>query len=185
MNKYRSVTEAMKKLVAGRQRFRCANKPGANLERIESYKCPLWILETEDKGLFDESGYDIDHIREFSLTGDNNITNLQALCKSCHAVKTRIFLQSNERPMKRVKDGKRKVKDVIDDVSIDEAIDEENDCNEPDTVSEDSEEVIVVESPFKCPKCGNGFTTKQNLQYHTSHNACNKPHECKYCRKHR
>lgn len=107
MNKYRSVTEAMKKLVAGRQRFRCANKPGANLERIESYKCPLWILETEDKGLFDESGYDIDHIREFSLTGDNNITNLQALCKSCHAVKTRIFLQSNERPMKRVKDLQR------------------------------------------------------------------------------
>ena len=44
--------------------------------------------DCENKGSFDRSGYDIDHIKEFSITFDDNINNLQALCKSCHSIIT-------------------------------------------------------------------------------------------------
>jgi 5-methylcytosine-specific restriction endonuclease McrA len=39
--------------------------------------------------MFDESGMQIDHIIEVKHGGTNEITNLQALCPCCHAVKTR------------------------------------------------------------------------------------------------
>ena len=71
----RNVTESQKRRVAGRQRFKCA-------ESIPDYTCPL-------KGEpFDESGYEIDHIQELRDGGSNELTNLQALCISCHRVKT-------------------------------------------------------------------------------------------------
>ena len=71
----RSVTESQKKRVAGRQRYKCAAS-------IPEYTCPL-------KGEpFDESGYEIDHIKELRDGGTNDLTNLQALCISCHRVKT-------------------------------------------------------------------------------------------------
>jgi 5-methylcytosine-specific restriction endonuclease McrA len=37
---------------------------------------------------FDEAGYDIDHITELRNGGSNDISNLQALCPTCHRVKT-------------------------------------------------------------------------------------------------
>lgn len=70
----RKVSESTKKQVAGRQRFRCATVP--------NYACPL---RNEP---FDEAGYDIDHIVELRNGGSNDITNLQALCPTCHRVKT-------------------------------------------------------------------------------------------------
>lgn len=71
----RNVTDSQKKRVAGRQRFKCAAS-------IPDYTCPL-------KGEpFDESGYDIDHIKELRDGGSNDLSNLQALCISCHRVKT-------------------------------------------------------------------------------------------------
>lgn len=71
----RKVTVAVKKQVASIQRFICA----AN---ISGYVCPL-------KGKsFDEAGYDIDHIVPLSEGGTNDVSNLQALCVSCHRVKT-------------------------------------------------------------------------------------------------
>jgi len=71
----RNVTESQKRRVAGRQRFKCAAS-------IPDYTCPL-------KGEpFDESGYEIDHIQELRDGGSNELTNLQALCISCHRVKT-------------------------------------------------------------------------------------------------
>lgn len=71
----RKVTVAVKKQVASIQRFMCA----AN---ISGYSCPL-------KGKpFDEAGYDIDHKVPLSEGGNNDVTNLQALCVSCHRVKT-------------------------------------------------------------------------------------------------
>lgn len=70
----RKVSEALKKLVAGRQRFTCATIP--------NYSCPM-------KGKpFDEAGYDIDHIVELRNGGSNDPSNLQALCPTCHRVKT-------------------------------------------------------------------------------------------------
>uniref|UniRef100_A0A6C0AJH3 HNH nuclease domain-containing protein n=1 Tax=viral metagenome TaxID=1070528 RepID=A0A6C0AJH3_9ZZZZ len=71
----RNVTESQKRRVAGRQRFKCAAS-------ILDYTCPL-------KGEpFDESGYEIDHIKELRDGGSNDLENLQALCIMCHRVKT-------------------------------------------------------------------------------------------------
>jgi len=71
----RNVTESQKKRVAGRQRYTCAAS-------VPEYTCPM-------KGEpFDESGYEIDHIKELRDGGSNDLSNLQALCIMCHRVKT-------------------------------------------------------------------------------------------------
>ena len=90
----RSVTDSMKKNIAGRQFFKCANSPLMQLEKLEDYKCPLWQKSCENRGSFDQSGYDIDHIIEFAISFDDSESNLQALCKSCHSVKTKKFLRN-------------------------------------------------------------------------------------------
>lgn len=71
----RKVSDSQKKRVAGRQRYRCAAS-------VLNYKCPL------NGDPFDESGYEIDHIQELRDGGNNDISNLQALCPMCHRVKT-------------------------------------------------------------------------------------------------
>jgi len=96
MSKRSELTESTKKEVAGRQFYRCANKPNSKLDKLEDYDCPLWACE-EKKGSFDKSGYAIDHIKEFSVTKDNDISNLQALCVSCHTVKTKKFMQKKKK----------------------------------------------------------------------------------------
>ena len=90
----RSLTFPQKKFIAGKQFYKCANKPGANLHRLGQYKCVLWQRPGINKGSFDESGYEIDHIVEFSIGGLESESNLQALCLSCHAVKTKKFLMA-------------------------------------------------------------------------------------------
>jgi hypothetical protein len=71
----RNVKESQKKRVAGRQRYTCAGS-------VPDYTCPM-------KGEpFDESGYEIDHIKELRDGGTNEESNLQALCIMCHRVKT-------------------------------------------------------------------------------------------------
>jgi hypothetical protein len=92
----RNVSDAKKKMVAGRQNFKCANNPAVNITGLDDYKCPLWQIVGEKQGLFDEAGYDIDHIREHSISHDDKINNLQALCKMCHPVKTKRFLINNK-----------------------------------------------------------------------------------------
>lgn len=84
----RNVSETLKKKVVFNQKNKCANFPNSNLKYIDQYKCPLYIY---NNGLFDESGYEIDHIIEFCIGGSDDITNLQALCTSCHTVKTKNF----------------------------------------------------------------------------------------------
>jgi hypothetical protein len=89
MSNTRKVQESTKKLVAGNQLFKCNNSPGSNLYRLEKYKCPSW--SSEKKGSFDGAGYEIDHINEWSVSKNDNIDNLQALCPQCHSFKTRKF----------------------------------------------------------------------------------------------
>jgi hypothetical protein len=96
MKRVRHLTEATKKTVAANQHFQCANKPGSNIESLDGYKCPLWQLSGGAHGCFDESTYEIDHIDAHSLTQDDSIGNLQALCKMCHGVKTRKFMMQNK-----------------------------------------------------------------------------------------
>lgn len=102
----RSLTEATKKIIAGKQYYKCANSPQSNLECLSGYLCPQWKTneDTITIGSFDESGYEIDHIIEFVKTGDDSENNLQALCKSCHSVKTKRFLMKfkKNKPIRKV-----------------------------------------------------------------------------------
>ena len=89
----KTPTEAQKRMIAGRQSFKCANKPDVKLKGIETYQCPLWLKNIGDNpGSFDQSGFELDHIDELCMSGDNSLDNFQALCKSCHCVKTKKFL---------------------------------------------------------------------------------------------
>ena len=72
--------------IAKKQDFKC--------NKIFGYDCLLWKY---NDGQFDEAGYQIDHIDEFCLTGNNDISNLQALCPNCHAVKTKRFLKKKRK----------------------------------------------------------------------------------------
>ena len=101
------LSESVKKGIAGKQRYKCANKPGVILKGLDGYLCPLWNSTTDNelKGSFDESGYEIDHIDELATSGDNTQQNLQALCRMCHGVKTKRFnqqlmkMKDNEHPI--------------------------------------------------------------------------------------
>ena len=68
---------------------KCANYPNSDV--IKNYNCPMWIM---NNGLFDESGYNIDHKEEFSKTHNNDLSNLQLLCVCCHKVKTKLFMDN-------------------------------------------------------------------------------------------
>lgn len=96
----RKVTPGTKSQVATRQKFRCMNRPGSNIRGLQGYNCPLWRLYDDDgiynNGVFDESGYEIDHINEWSKTRNDNIDNLQALCCMCHRVKTKAFAMNHK-----------------------------------------------------------------------------------------
>jgi mRNA-degrading endonuclease YafQ of YafQ-DinJ toxin-antitoxin module len=99
-------------MIAGLQHYKCANKPESNLIGLKNYKCPLYFHNDPIlKGSFDDSGYEIDHIT-LSLSGqvmleavlpsitehcidqNDDVDNLQALCKMCHSVKTKKFLMN-------------------------------------------------------------------------------------------
>lgn len=88
----KTISESSKKQIAGLQFYKCANKPNANLTGLENYECLLWQKEDINKGSFDGSCYEIDHIIEHSIGGSDDSSNLQALCNSCHAFKTRNFM---------------------------------------------------------------------------------------------
>ena len=92
----RRLTQAQKKFIAGEQRFKCNNRPNSTLIGLDEYECPLWKAGGEDKGIFDASGYDIDHITEWSISKDDSLNNLQALCISCHKVKTKKFMMNKK-----------------------------------------------------------------------------------------
>lgn len=86
--KERKLTPKQKIKIASRQYYKCANSP--NSQVISNYVCPLWKRKIH-QGSFDESGYDVDHIEEFCISGNDKEYNLQALCLSCHRVKTKRF----------------------------------------------------------------------------------------------
>jgi hypothetical protein len=89
----KNPTDAQKRMVAGIQSYKCANNLTTKLSGLETYQCPLWQkADTDNKGSFDQSGFELDHINELSISGDNSLDNFQALCKSCHSVKTKKFM---------------------------------------------------------------------------------------------
>jgi 5-methylcytosine-specific restriction endonuclease McrA len=94
----RKVTESVKKSVAAKQDFKCANFPGSNI--ISDYEC---VYHQCRSGTFDEAGYEIDHVVEFSETQDDKISNLQALCIPCHRVKTTRFNRKKRKAKAKAK----------------------------------------------------------------------------------
>jgi hypothetical protein len=106
----RKVSESVKKRIAGKQYFKCANEPGKQLIGLEGYECPLWQIEGPRKGTFNEACYEIDHIKEHSITHDDSEPNLQALCLMCHAIKTRRFMSNRSKNKSQSKQTKQKKK---------------------------------------------------------------------------
>jgi hypothetical protein len=95
-NRRINVRSTVKRKVDGRQFYKCANSPENNVKGLGGYKCPMW-LRNMDKGSFDENGCEIDHKIEYCITQDNSINNLQALCRACHKVKTKLFNKSRQK----------------------------------------------------------------------------------------
>ena len=77
----RKLTKAQKEDIAAKQNFKCAAS-------ISDYQCPLWERQ-DNKGIFGEEKYHVDHIVELWEGGKDDASNLQALCLNCHAVKTK------------------------------------------------------------------------------------------------
>lgn len=78
-----AISADQRMLIAGKHRFKCANPYG---------DCHLYKLPPFD-GSFNESGYELDHIIEFSQCY-RTVGQLQPLCPQCHAKKTRIWRAS-------------------------------------------------------------------------------------------
>ena len=112
-----SPSEAQKRMVAGRQSFKCANKSGITLKSSDIYRCPLWRRpESDDRGSFDQAGYELDHIEELVTSGNNALDNYQALCRGCHSVKTKNFLMYRSNNIYHPIYGKFIVKQGMNDV---------------------------------------------------------------------
>ena len=88
-----NISNKVKQDILNRQSNKCANNPDNNAVGVKGYCCPMWLLYD---GVFDEAAYDIDHIIEHSDKGTNHINNLQALCPSCHRVKTNRYVSQKK-----------------------------------------------------------------------------------------
>ena len=91
IKKSKYISDSTKKLVLESQNYKCANNPDKPALNLDDYKCLLWICYD---GLFDDAACEFDHIGEHCITGDNSISNIQALCPNCHAVKTKKFFKN-------------------------------------------------------------------------------------------
>jgi len=91
--KSRYISNKIKEQVLIRQSYTCANSPFTPALNLHDYKCLLWICR---EGVFDESGYDFDHIDEHCISVNNTLSNIQALCPNCHRVKTRKFMKQKQ-----------------------------------------------------------------------------------------
>lgn len=90
-NRYISIST--KKHILARQYNKCANNPYSPALNLQDYQCLLWKYQD---GTFDASGFQFDHIDEYSVSANNDINNIQALCPNCHAVKTKKFMKNKK-----------------------------------------------------------------------------------------
>lgn len=89
-----------KKQIAKDQNYKCANNYDSDFRAVYNYDCPFWEF---NNGKFDDSGFHIDHIIEFSISKDDSRENLQALCINCHRIKTKFFMSIEHPEIKEIK----------------------------------------------------------------------------------
>src|SRR3972149_11427259 len=77
--------EKLKTYIAGKQYYRCYYKPLIKILFLENFECPLWKKEDENKGIFDENGFEIENILE--IYDDRQKSKFQALCTKCYMTK--------------------------------------------------------------------------------------------------
>ena len=82
------ISKQAEDFILQKQDNKCANRPFNPALNLHDYNCYQWKFNF---GNFDESGYIVHHINEYCLSGDNSITNIQALCPNCYAVKLNRF----------------------------------------------------------------------------------------------
>jgi 5-methylcytosine-specific restriction endonuclease McrA len=87
IRKENQFTQSDKNIIQKRQLHKCANLPGSDFEKKYDYQCLLHSHPERD-GNFGIEGCEIDHILPISLGGSSEIVNGQALCLSCHRVKS-------------------------------------------------------------------------------------------------
>jgi hypothetical protein len=93
-----TLSETTKNKIASKQYYKCANKPGSNLQGMDNHKCQLWALSNADiRGSFDTSGYKIDIAVE-SLSDDEDVNRWIALCPACYNYKTNVS-KTNKKPV--------------------------------------------------------------------------------------
>ena len=203
MKRVRHLSEATKKTVAANQHFQCANKPGSNIESLDGYKCPLWQLSGGAHGCFDESTYEIDHIDAHSLTQDDSIGNLQALCKMCHGVKTRKFMMQNKHTRESAHHNKCAYEDKINALTkeLEEIKETKNNpintninLPSPDIITNDiasrgtnivnNNTIYSKKKNHQCPKCLKIFCRNDVLHNHINKNCkgfSSTKTKCNYC----
>ncbi len=89
----RRISSADKAAILIRQNNKCANSIFQPALNLQNYQCLLWKYSD---GSFDAAGPQFDHIDEFCKTLNNDINNIQALCPSCHVVKTKKFMNNKK-----------------------------------------------------------------------------------------
>jgi hypothetical protein len=157
----RNVPESLKKLVAGKQNFKCANKPEVDIIGLEEYECYLWKFNNGD---FDESCYEIDHKTEYSLTHDDSGDNLQALCLACHGVKTKRFIANQTQLNTSIKN--KQIIKQNNTLIKNKQISEQNNTVLNVTINDKK---IVTKQPiakYMCNVCNKNFRQKCHLDDH-------------------
>ena len=103
MSKRRQLSQKEILFLVESQNGKCANYPDKKEQNgMKGYLCPLYESERL-KGSFDESGYQIDHIDEYSISKETSIENSQALCPCCHSFKTKKFMKQPTRVLQNAR----------------------------------------------------------------------------------
>src|SRR4051812_17346312 len=94
--------------MADKQFFKCANKPGSNIEGLTEYKCPLWDKNDNTRGSFDKHEYKVDYkyrsLPENFETIEDFIDDSYVLCESCYIkAKKRRYAHKQTRKQKSKK----------------------------------------------------------------------------------
>ena len=142
----RKVMKLLEEQIAGKQRYKCANKPGANLPNLENFKCPLWKIPGDRRGIFDESGYTVCKVNDDLDTDE--FVNMQVLCPTCYFVK-------NERYAEKQNKNQCNDFDSDPDSDSDDIIDE-TDSDSDDIIDEtDSDSDDIIDETDSGDECSN------------------------------